>query len=151
MRYVRAFFGALWLTLQGKIYTPPTPPSKYPKLDEWLRVAEQRLITVFRIADKQGITEDKRKTIKLVLDRRDITMETILQSVQHNLAREYPLLIKTEYDHTLTTLYALNLNDQYRVSQLQNASEIANTPLQNAVFALAEHLKNIPPSTNLSD
>jgi hypothetical protein len=146
MRVIRAFFLALWLTLRGKPIQPKPVVSKYPSLEAWIAVGLQRVVTIERIADKADMPQDKRKAIKLRLEGRDIAMETILSAVHHNLTREYPLLLKSEIDHNLTTLYALNLNDQYRVAQLLNAPDIANTPVQNAVYALSEHLKNIPPS-----
>jgi hypothetical protein len=146
MRVIRAFFLALWLTLRGTPIQPKPVVSKYPSLEAWITVGLQRVVTVERIADKADIPQDKRKAVKLRLEGRDISMETILTAVHHNLTREYPLLLKTDIEHNLTTLYALNLNDQYRVAQLLNAPDIANTPIQNALYALSEHLKNIPPS-----
>lgn len=144
MRIMRAFFQALWLTLRGKTYQPVAPVQPYPRLEAWRTVGAEMLTTVWQVADGHGLDTATRTAHKLKLDSRPISMETILRAVEHNLLREYPLLMATTMEHTMTTLYALNLNDRYRVRQL--AASLTDLSVQTAVQRLADHLDAIPPS-----
>jgi hypothetical protein len=148
-RYLRAFFGALWLTLRGKTLQPPAAAPRYPALAEWVRVGTQRAATVVRIAEKNGWDEARRKSLSLRIDGRPMTMETIVRAVEHNMTREYPLLMATTFEGAVTTLYALNMNDQHRVRRLADAPELADGVLRDAVLALADHLDRIPPSNQI--
>jgi hypothetical protein len=145
MRVLRAFFQALWLTLQGKTLQPSVPPIRYPHLEIWRQSALERLQTVWRVAEKAGWDETQRKAFTLTLDSRKMSADTLLKGVEHNLVREYPLLLTTDLDHTLTTLYALNLNDRYRVGQLAQAQGLDST-VQSAIQALHGVLEGIPSS-----
>lgn len=145
MRVIRAFFQALWLTLQGRPYVPPVPVQPYPPLEAWRVEGLQRVGNVFRAADTQGLTLAVRQAHTLTLEGRPISLETIVRAVEHNLLREYPLLMTTRLEHTLTVLYALNLNDHYRVQQLAGSLEAG--VVRVAVQALADHLEAIPPAS----
>lgn len=142
MRVLKAFFKALWLTLTGRAIQPATV--KYPRLSAWVAVGIKRVDTVLRIADKHGWAQPAREALRLRIDKRDISMQTILAAVHHNLSREYPMLLESNLDHAITTLVAFNMNDTYRVEQLRNAPELADTPIHGALFALHEHLKTLP-------
>lgn len=147
MRYVRAFFKAWWLVLRGQAIQPPPPVHPYPLLEEWRTMTLKRLETVYRIAEKAQ-TDFKRVGVRV--DKRDMTAETILGAVRHNLTLEYPLLIASQLEFSLTTLYSLNLNDVYRVGELAKTESLQNTPLGNALFALSQQLNAIPPQEALS-
>lgn len=144
MRVIRAFFKALWLTLQGKVYTPAPKPPRYPLLEAWRVEGVQRVQAAFNVADHSGFDEAARRAFTLTLDSRPISMETILRAVEHNLTREYPLLMEARVEHNLTTLYALNLNDRYRVAQL--AAALTQASARAALQRLSEHLDAIPSS-----
>lgn len=145
-RYIYAFFTALKLTLRGEAIQPAE--QRYPQLTRWVQEGEARAKAALSAADAAGLSKEQRQTITLHLDMRDISMDVILESVRHNMTMEYPLLLDTHYDHTITTLYALNMNDQYRVGQLMQADAIAEyDSVQRAVGWLHEHLLAIPSST----
>lgn len=144
-RIIRALFVALRMTVQGEALQPPE--QKYPRLSQWVEAGAQLSQAAITQANTAGLTPDKRKAITLHLDMRDISMDVILGAVHHNFVDEYPLLLETRFEHTITTLYALNMNDQYRVSQLAGAPQLADYPaVVQAVEALSAHLQNIPPS-----
>lgn len=145
MRYLRAFFKAIKLTAQGQQIQPPD--LRYPALHEWVQTGVKHSRTIITIADQHGFTGEQRKNIILHLDSRDISMETIVAAVHHNMTLEYPMLMEARIEHNLTTLYALNLNDQYRVQQLAQVEALPD-PVQQAVAALAQHLQAIPPSNS---
>jgi hypothetical protein len=144
MRYLRAFFTALSLTLQGK--TIESPPSRYPNLQAWLTEGQSLIKAAYASAEAAGINEAARKAMSLRLDGRTWSMELVLSSVRFHVLTEYPSLLKSSNEHTLTTFYALNLDDQYRVSQL--ATQDLPPAVQTAVQTLATHLQNIPSSKN---
>lgn len=143
MRTIRAFFKALSLTLQGKHLDAPA--DRYPRLHQWVSEGRTLALNAFKIAEQQGLDRPAREAITLHLDRRDISLETILGAVRHNMIMEYPRLLDARIEHNLTTLYAINMNDQFRVLRL---SEVEALPpeLRQAVRALSDHLHNIPPS-----
>ncbi|MCA9912662.1 MAG: hypothetical protein KC496_04920 [Anaerolineae bacterium] len=143
MRYLRAFFKALQLTIQGKQFQPVDV--QYPSLTQWIHEGRQLVNEAYKLAESNGWSEEKRQSLRLTLDRRDISMEVILGSVRHNLTMEYPKLLESRMQYNLTALYALNMNDQYRVAQLAQEEELPKNMLQS-VQALADHLAQIPPS-----
>jgi hypothetical protein len=136
-RYLRAFVIALRMTLRGE--TPPPAPDA--PLREWIAQALSRVEMVETLAARQQIDPAK---VVLHLDMRDIRMSTILNTVRHHLTSEYPLLLRTPSSQSLNLLYANNMDDHYRVSRLEAAPDLADTPVQNAVVALAAHLETIP-------
>ncbi len=142
LRTIRIFFKALWLTLTGRAIQPAAV--KYPRLTAWVAVGVQRVDTVLRIADKHSWEQAKRERLLLHLDKRDISMQTILTAVRHNLTREYPMLLESNLEHAITTLKALNLNDLYRVAALRDAPDLAQTPIRDALAALHAHLDALP-------
>lgn len=143
MRYVRAFFKALQLTIQGNQIQPVDV--EYPSLTQWIQEGRQLVNEAFKLAESNGWSEERRKSLQLTLDRRELSMEVILGAVRHNLALEYPKLLESRMQYNLTALYALNMNDQYRVAQLAQEAELPGM-LTQSVQALADHLANIPPS-----
>jgi len=144
VRVIRAFVKALWLTLQGKTYIPTPPPPRYPLLEAWRVEGVRRVQAAFQAAEACGLDEAARRALVLTLDSRPISMETILRASEHNLVREYPLLMAARVEHNLTALYALNLNDRYRVAQL--AAALSHEAARAAVQRLSEHLDAIPSS-----
>lgn len=143
VRYGRAFLKALELTLRGEAIEPP--PTPYPHIQSWVDDGLQLVEAAFRVCEQHGLDEAQRQQITLHLDRRDISMQTILAAVQHNMLREYPLLLRTPIEHNLTALHALNLNDQYRVGQLA-ALESLPPAVRSAVQSLAAHIQHVPTS-----
>lgn len=146
MRYIRAFFTALSLTLQGKTIAPAPP--RYPKLQDWLKRGTELTDAAFSVCEQTGLDEVARRQISLHLDGRNWSMELILSSLRYHLTMEYPSLLQADVEHNITTFYALNIDDQYRVSQLAELDNFQEE-LREAIRDLAEHLQNIPSSTEL--
>ena len=143
-RYIRAFLKAVHMTLAGKAIQPARV--RYPNLTRWVNEGLQLAENTLQTADKHSLNEAARQQIILKIDRRDMSMDLILRAVRHNLSLEYPMLLDATVDHNLTTLYALNMNDQYRVRRLAEVDEL--TPeVQAAIERLSHHLQNIPSST----
>lgn len=144
MRYIRAFFTALKLTVQGNAIEV-IPTTRYPKLQDWVKRGVDLTDTIYRVSTQNNMDEEARKNLILHLDGRDWSMELILSSVRYHMAMEYPSLLEAIIEHNITTLYALNFDDQYRVSQLAE-SERLPSDVQEEIQALANHLQAIPSS-----
>ncbi len=136
-RYVRAFWIALKMTLRGE--TLPPPPDA--PLREWISQGIQRADMVSRLTGQHQIDPDR---VVLHIDMRDVTMTTILRILRYHLTDEYPILLQRPSPQSMTILHATNLDDYHRVSRLEGAPELADSPVQKAVAALALHLESIP-------
>jgi hypothetical protein len=137
-RYARAFWIALKYTLRGE--KPPLlrVRDQYPVITAWLDETVRRVAAVEQAAADEGVDS---KTLTVRVDRRDVSMETILATVKFHAKREYPSLIVNADDHSPLTVHATNHNDRYLVLQLANALQ---PPLKDAVDALAAHLATLP-------
>jgi len=143
-RYARAFIAALKLTWSGNAIQPPE--RRYPRLFAWVREGQHLAKHTLETATANGMDQAAREAFRLQVDRRDLSMEVILQAVYHNLAREYPMLMDARIEHNLTALYAMNLNDRYRMEQLAAAD--LPPAIAIAVQELAAYLEQIPPSND---
>lgn len=143
-KYVRAFFIALRLTLRGQ--TPA--PAPYTRLDAWITTCEQLVDDVYKAADRAGLDATQRKARKLRLEGRDITMEALLGGVRFHATQEYRYLLRHPTEHSLTAIYASNLNDQFRIARLRE--QLTEPDLQAALDGLTRHLEAIPPSNEVS-
>ncbi len=143
LRYIRAFFIALKMTLRGE----KIQPSPYAPLIAWMERGAVLLTAVYAAADKNGLDKTARQKMTLKLEGRDLSLQTALAGVEHHLRQEYPYLLKNLTEHSITGIYASNLNDQFRIMRLRDADFLANQPsLREAVSQLSEHLNAIPPS-----
>lgn len=141
LRYIRAFFLALKLTLKGEQITLASQ-SDYPELARWVENTGQLVRTVFKTCESNGMDKAKRKAVVIQADGRTMDMETILQTVQYHAIEEYPHLLRFGGDQGITAIYATNLNDQYYVMRL---SENLNSKLIiDVIKPLLEHLESIP-------
>ncbi|MBC8097801.1 MAG: hypothetical protein H7Y11_00015 [Armatimonadetes bacterium] len=138
IRYLRAFIITVQRMLHGAIPTP-----KYPILAGWMQQATLLNDALLRTADQHQYPTQARLQLLFKVDGRAISMETVLQALRYHLTEEYPNLLRDETAHSLTAIYASNLNDQYRLTRL--AESLAAQPvLQAAAQALAAHLAAIP-------
>ena len=143
-RYLRAFFLALKLTLQGRQIAP-----KHPELDVWAQEAARRVDAVYRAADAHGLNVAARKAFVLHIEHRDMSMETILASVKHHVTEEYIKLLLDSTPHSFVAIYASNLNDSFRVAQLHEAVQLS--PVKAAVEELRQHLEAIPTQPDVKN
>jgi hypothetical protein len=137
-RYAHAFWLALKYTLRGE--KPPLlrVRDQYPVITAWVDKTVRLTEEIERAAAPAGVDA---KTFTVRVDRRDVSMETILAAVKFHAKREYPSLMVHSDDFSPMTVQATNINDRYLVIQLANALQ---PPLKGAVEALAEHLAALP-------
>ena len=141
-RFIRLFFTALRMTLRGE----QVPISPYAPLVEWIRQGQTLVKDVYNIADANGIDMAARQKIILRIDGRDISAETIIGTIRHHTSTEYLYMIHDHATHSITAIYASNLNDRHFVERLQEAPEIKNAAVKQAIEKLSAHLGAIPPT-----
>ncbi|MBI1278887.1 MAG: hypothetical protein GC179_12225 [Anaerolineaceae bacterium] len=143
-RYLRAFWGALRMTLRGEKIVPT--PLKVSPLSPWISQYLDLINSFLRAADQQGIDQTKRETIKLRLDGRQMSLETALLTLKFHASDEYPSLVRqgTEGRGVQNTVYATNMNDRYWISKMAENPDLQNPALQQALSALDAHLDSIP-------
>lgn len=141
MRYWRAFWGALRLTLRGE--QPPAP--KLPAIVIWTRELEQRADDLLRAAERDGLDEAARRALRLRLDGRQISLETALQTIRYHAAQEYPSLLQSGIGaRSLNAIYACNMNDRYWLNTLLSHQRLQNPTVQAALSRMAEHMDAVP-------
>jgi hypothetical protein len=138
-RAIQAFFTALSMTLRGESLPPVNQP-----LWAWMQQIDNRVDAVYAAAERAQIDQPARQAFLVRADGRDISLETILAAVRHHVTEEYPYLLRHVTSHNLTAIYASNLNDHYRVIQIQSADALVDSALKTAVADLAAHLEAIP-------
>jgi len=132
MRYVRAFFTALRITLAGDA-PQPTP------LEHWITDAQRQLDALTKLADQHNIEPQQ---VMAEIDRRTMSMATIVDIVRFHLTEEYPIMLRHQTSDSLNYIYATNLDDHFRLTRLEAA--LSTTPLQAAITRLSDHLEAIP-------
>lgn len=137
-RYARAFVLALRYTIRGE--KPPLLQvhDQHPDLSAWWAQTIKLISAVEAAAAAAGIDL---AAVKLHIDKRDISMKTILATVRFHAERDYPYLLAHSDQFDAMTLYATNLNDRYLVLQLSNNAPLSIKP---AVDALNTHLASLP-------
>ena len=146
LRFIRALSVALKMTLRGE--TPPPPP--FEALRDWIDQGQQLAEAALAAADERGLDVEKRKAITVIVDGRDHSLETILQAVHYHLTTEYPYLLQHLTRHSVTAIYASNMNDQYAVDRISTVAALNEHAEGGSITALRNHLHAIPPSNTLN-
>jgi hypothetical protein len=140
LRYIRAFFRALILTLRGQ--KPPTVEAeeRYASLLAWCKETMARLDSANAAIDQNSV---ETKLVVMHIEGRDVSLEHALSVVRYHAAREYPHLIRSGDHQTLTAIHALNLNDRFLITRLSEYEGLP-TSVKTALDSLGEQLANIP-------
>jgi len=144
LRYLRAIMTAIKLTIEGK-------QVPYQPLLEWIDTGHQLAETTLKTADAIGFDKTKRQQTLIKIDGREQSMEITLTAVKYHLGQEYPYLLQNMTEHTITAIYASNMNDQHALNQLRELASIDDDTLKAAINQLSDHLNSIPPSNSLTD
>lgn len=146
LRYLRAFWVALRLTLTGQ--TPQVPGSPHPAFSTWALQGARQVAAVYAAAERQNIDRDRRKAIIIRVDGRDTSLEVILAAIQYAMNEEYRYLIHHPTGNNLGAIQASNFNHQYWVERLLDLPQLQDDPLHTHLKNLHSHLNAIP-SQNL--
>jgi hypothetical protein len=141
---VRLFFRALGMTLRGESVKRPAG-----KLLDWIEQTKALSEAVLKAADDNGLDKKARESVVVKVDGRPQSMETILKTVRYHAQQEFPYMLNDQTEHTLTAIYAINMNDSYGVQCLAESEELRNPTVKAQVKKLATHLQAIPSSQNL--
>ena len=142
LRYVRAFFRALILTLRGQ--KPPSLEAEEQHADllVWCRETVAHVDATNAAIAGNGTNA---QSVTMHIEGRDVTLKHTLDVLRYHTAREYPHLIRSRERHAMLAIQALNLNDRFLVLRL---SEYEGLPasVKTAIDSLAGHLNEIPQS-----
>lgn len=144
LRYVANVFKAMRMTLRGEAVDRP-----YGPLLDWMENTPPLVDDALTIAEENGMDEAGRKSFIVRADGRDQSMHTILETVKFHATQEYPYMFKNMSEHVITAIYASNLNDSYAVERLAASDSAMHNNLRQAISRLGNHLKAIPPSTDM--
>lgn len=140
-RYLRAFIGALRLTLRGQTVPPLT--KRYPNLSAWWRGISERTNAVIAAADANGLPKSAREALVLRVEGRDMSMETILAAARYHAEQELPALMRREDDFSYLTLQAIVMNDRFLAQKLAQSAALP-APVKAAAADLAAHFEALP-------
>ncbi len=133
LRVLRALGIALWRTLRGD-----QPPAD--AFETWLQTARDQLAELEgQVAREQTAPE----TLRLRIDRREMSLQLILAALRFHLDEEFPQLRRRFGDECLIVLRATCLDDSFRLQKLAALPQLSPR-LQERLEALALHLLQLP-------
>ena len=140
MRYIRAFFQALLLTLRGQ--KPPSleAEEQHEDLLAWCRETVTRVDVATAAIAANGTNA---QSLTMHIEGRDVTLKHTLDVLRYHAAREYPHLIRSQARHAILAIQALNLNDRFLVLRLIEYEGLPEV-VKAAMDSLAEHLNEVP-------
>ncbi len=119
-------------------------PTAYPRLSAWAAQTRDLIRSIYAAAREQGLDEAARRALLVRIDRRDLSMETILATIRYHASSEYPYLLGEQAAHNVLAVHASNLNDRYLALRLSQSDALQIEPLRSRVGALRDHLDHIP-------
>lgn len=145
LRYLQAFKRTIGLLLRGE-----QPHILHPKLWAWIDEGQTQVDAVYKLADRVGISEAQRKTMTIKFEGRATSLHVLLGGINYHLHEDYPFVLRHYTQHSVTAIYANNMNDQYLIQKISEEALIKkHPPLYDALIQLKAHLDNIPPSTEV--
>jgi hypothetical protein len=142
---LKTLWQALIMTIKGE-----RPIRRYGKLTDWIEGAGYLSDAILQEAKKQQIDLSLHR---VKVDGRTQSLDTIIKAVNYHTRTEFDYLLKNPTEHTITAIYATNLNDSYavqRILEIDNISEQLGADLYQIIKDLARHLEAIPPSNMLA-
>lgn len=138
IRYIRAFFRALILTLRGQ--KPPTLEAEEQHADllAWCRETLVRVNTV-----NTAIEGTNLPPVTMHIEGRDVTLKHALDVLHYHASREYPHLIRSRDPHAILAIQATNMNDQFLVLRLSEYEGLPSA-VKTALDSLVQHLTEVP-------
>lgn len=135
IRYLRAFWIALKITLTGQAVLPNSPR---PTLSAWVLAGLKHLDTL------DSALSPQQREIRLRIDGRDTRLDVLLRAMRHAWQTEYPYLIHHVTKNNLAVIEAAHFNHAYWVEKMLAAPALQNTPVIDQLQQLSKHLSLIP-------
>lgn len=139
LRYVRAGYRALLMTLRGE----KPVPVRHPELHQWSEKTVAIIDLALASGNAGGLDQTARRRLEMQIDKRDMNVEILLQTLRHHAAVEYPYLLKNFTHYSIMTVQATNLNDQYLVLKLLDVESLP-AEMRNHLQKLRDHLAALP-------
>jgi hypothetical protein len=141
-RYWRALVGAARMTIRGEAVPPRGSASavarRYPQTAAWL--AETVVLVESAWSAAKGVDLN---AVKARVDRREMSLATILNGVRFHAEQEYPHMLTHEPTYAFLAIQGANLNDQRAMKQFL-AAELPSS-LRLTLEKLAAHLAKFTP------
>lgn len=145
LRYLKALGRTISLLLRGEV-----PQVLHPKLWAWIDEGQKRIDAVYAMADNVGIDEAKRKSLVIKFEGRATSLHVLLGGIHYHLHDDYPFVLRNYTQHSVTAIYANNMNDQFIMTKISDEYLLKEHPsLYDTITQLKDHLDNIPPSTEV--
>lgn len=142
-------FKTLWqaiiMTLRGE-----RPIRRYGKLSDWIEASGYLSDSFIRLAEQQKIDLSQ---FQAKVDGRTQSLKTIIHAVNYHAKTEFPYLLKHQTEHSVTAVYATNMNDAYAVKRIlenEHLSASLGKDLHQILKDVSALLDGIPPSTELA-
>lgn len=130
---LRALGLALWRTLRGEA----PPKDEFP---DWLQTARSQLAEIDELVARADIAPD---SLRLRIDRREMSLQLILAGLRFHLDEEFPQLRRRFGDGCLSVLRATSFDDSFRLQKLAELPQLSSA-LRESLQALAQHLLQPP-------
>ena len=134
-RYIRAFLQAARMTMRGESVR------QHESLWQWIEQGTALTTATFAITDKHNLD---RTQLTQRLEGRDMSLETVLGGIQYHFTQEYPYLLRDFTQHSITAIYASNMNDHFFISAF--IDPVDSPEIKQALQKLQQHLENAPPN-----
>ncbi len=142
---LKTLWQAITMTLRGE-----RPIRRYGKLSDWIEASEDVSGSFIRLAEQQNVDLTH---FQAKVDGRTQSLQTIIQAVNYHAKTEFPYLLKHLTEHSVTAVYATNMNDAYAVKRILEADKLAEqlgAELTRLLRDISALLEAIPPSTELA-
>ncbi len=139
--YVRAFIGALGMTLRGERI--PTTADRFPAYAAWWSETLRRCDALDKLCADHAVDP---LAVRVRADGRATALRVIIDAVRFHADTDYPTLFTRAGKYDYMGMVALNLNDRFLVQRLSEHADLPE-PVRAAVIALSDHLGAIPPQT----
>ncbi|MDX2078920.1 MAG: hypothetical protein SFZ02_20980 [bacterium] len=140
-KYARGLWKTIVVLVRGGGKPPEEANIPYRR---WTERTNALVTAVFAVADKEAISVATRESLKIKVDGREMSLQTLLQAIAYHAKEEYAYLLKNFTDNSLMTIQATNLNDEYALSRFIEAELIKSEAVLKALTNLHTHLKQVP-------
>lgn len=140
LRYFRALLKTFYVLLRGG----KLPEEAHMAYRRWAERTVALIATVLNTATQYGLIQSQREALKVKVDGRETSLETILQAIRYHAQEEYLYLLQHITDKSLTTIHATNLNDTYAIDKFLTTELITDPTIRGTLVTLHAHLQQIP-------
>lgn len=144
MRYLKAFWQALVLTLKGQTLQPQRQsPPEYQAYLAWIEEGQRHLQNLHNTLEAHQWDQARRSAYTLRIDSRPMSLELLLQNLAFHFQTDYLRTLEINQELSLAVIRANNLNDHYHLLKFQESPDLQWEPLQSKLDLLMNHLESL--------